>query len=31
MVNFDIWPAISIVQREDGSIRLCWIDPERCF
>lgn len=31
MVNFDIWPANSIVQREDGAIRLCWIDPERCF
>ena len=31
MVNFDIWPANSIVQREDGAIRLCWIDPERSF
>ncbi len=31
MVNFDIWPANSIVQREEGDIRLCWIDPERCF
>ena len=31
MVNFDIWPANSIIQREDGSIRLCWIDPERSF
>ena len=31
MVNFDIWPANSIVQREEGGIRLCWIDPERCF
>jgi len=31
MVNFDIWPANSIMQRENGSIRLCWIDPERSF
>jgi len=31
MVNFDIWPANSIVQRENGNIQLCWIDPERSF
>ena len=31
LVNFDIWPANIIVQREEGEIRLCWIDPERCF
>ena len=31
LVNFDIWPANIIVQREGGEIRLCWIDPERCF
>ncbi len=31
MVNFDIWPANSIVQRENGNLQLCWIDPERSF
>ena len=31
LVNFDIWPANIIVQREGGVLRLCWIDPERCF
>ena len=31
LVNFDIWPANIIVQRETGELRLCWIDPERCF
>ena len=31
MVNFDIWPANIIVRREDGALRLGWIDPERSF
>jgi aminoglycoside phosphotransferase (APT) family kinase protein len=31
MVNFDIWPANSIISHEGGGIRLAWIDPERCF
>lgn len=31
MVNFDIWPANIIVQRENGELRLAWIDPERSF
>jgi aminoglycoside phosphotransferase (APT) family kinase protein len=31
MVNFDIWPANIIVQREEDGILLGWIDPERSF
>jgi len=31
MVNFDLWPSNVIASREEGSMRLAWIDPERSF
>lgn len=31
MVNFDLWPANLIVQRESNGLALSWIDPERSF
>lgn len=31
MVNFDIWEPNILVSRENGALRLGWIDPERSF
>ena len=31
MVNFDIWPPNIFCQKENGNIKLAWIDLERCF
>lgn len=31
MVNFDIWDPNILCTRENGTIQLAWIDPERSF
>jgi fructosamine-3-kinase len=31
LVNFDLWAPNIVVLREDGAVKLAWIDPERCF
>ena len=31
LVNFDLWAPNIVVLREGGSLKLAWIDPERCF
>lgn len=31
LINFDITPLNIICKKENGEIKLFWIDPERCF
>lgn len=31
LVNFDLWAPNTLVWRENGALRLGWIDPERSF